>query len=191
MDMLEFVANLGAGLERAVVLVISKSGGTVETRNGMLEMKYAYEKRGLSFASHAVAITCQGSKLDNLAAEQGWLKRFPLWDWVGGRTSIFSAVGLIPAALQGVAIDEFLEGAKAMDELTRNKERMKNPAALMAMMWYYAGNGKGEKDLVVLPYKDRLCLFSKYLQQLIMESLGKERDLEGNCGASGLSCVWK
>ena len=46
-------------------------------------------------------------------------------------------------------------------------------------MWYYIGNGKGAKDMVILPYKDRLELFSRYLQQLVMESLGKERDLDG------------
>ena len=56
---------------------------------------------------------------------------------------------------------------------------------LLALMWHYAGNGKGEKDMVILPYKDRLVLFSKYLQQLVMESLGKERDLDGQGRAPG------
>ncbi len=50
---------------------------------------------------------------------------------------------------------------------------------LLALMWFYAGEGRGEKDMVILPYKDRLALFSKYLQQLVMESLGKAKDLEG------------
>jgi glucose-6-phosphate isomerase len=54
-------------------------------------------------------------------------------------------------------------------------------------MWYFAGNGRGEKDMVVLPYKDRLALFSKYLQQLVMESLGKERDLDGNVVNPGIA----
>src|SRR5207247_11287167 len=53
--------------------------------------------------------------------------------------------------------------------------------------WYYAGNGKGEKDMVTLPYKDRLTLFSKYLQQLVMESLGKEKDLDGNIVHQGIA----
>src|SRR5213079_1194603 len=56
----------------------------------------------------------------------------------------------------------------------------RNAAMLLALMWYYAGNGKGDKDMVILPYKDRLALFAKYLQQLVMESLGKEKDLDGN-----------
>ena len=54
-------------------------------------------------------------------------------------------------------------------------------------MWYYAGNGRGEKDMVILPYKDRLMLFSKYLQQLVMESLGKEKDLDGNVVHQGIA----
>ena len=58
---------------------------------------------------------------------------------------------------------------------------------LLALMWFYAGNGRGEKDMVILPYKDRLMLFSKYLQQLVMESLGKERDLEGNIVHQGIA----
>ena len=58
---------------------------------------------------------------------------------------------------------------------------------LLALMWFYAGNGRGEKDMVILPYKDRLMLFSKYLQQLVMESLGKEKDLDGNIVHQGIA----
>jgi glucose-6-phosphate isomerase len=54
-------------------------------------------------------------------------------------------------------------------------------------MWHYAGTGRGEKDMVVLPYKDRLLLFSRYLQQLVMESLGKEKDLDGNIVHQGIA----
>src|ERR1043165_2536194 len=62
-----------------------------------------------------------------------------------------------------------------------------NPAALMALMWHWATGGKGAKDMVVLPYKDRLLLFSRYLQQLVMESLGKEHDLDGNTVNQGIA----
>lgn len=85
-----------------------------------------------------------------------------------------SVVGLVPAALQGVDIDAFLAGAAAMDERTRIRDTRRNPAMMLSLMWHHAGNGRGEKDIVVLPYKDRLLLFSRYLQQLVMESLGKE-----------------
>jgi glucose-6-phosphate isomerase len=90
-------------------------------------------------------------------------------------------------ALQGFKIDNFLAGAAAMDERTRVADARQNAAMLLALMWHYAGNGKGEKDMVVLPYKDRLMLFSKYLQQLVMESLGKEKDLDGNVVHQGIA----
>ena len=84
-------------------------------------------------------------------------------------------------------IDNFIAGAAAMDERTRVPNAAENAAMLLALVWYYAGNGKGEKDMVILPYKDRLALFSKYLQQLVMESLGKEKDLDGNIVHQGIA----
>jgi glucose-6-phosphate isomerase len=110
-----------------------------------------------------------------------------MWDWVGGRTSELCAVGLLPAALQGIKIDQMLAGAAAMDEVTRKKSLRENPAAMLALMWYWATDGRGAKDMVVLPYKDRLLLFSRYLQQLVMESLGKELDLAGNVVNQGIA----
>ncbi len=179
--------EIGSGLKETLTIVISKSGGTKETRNGMLETMAAYNSRGLDFAKHAVAITGAGSELDAVALEQGWLARFPMWDWVGGRTSVTSAVGLLPAALQGIDIDALLEGARICDSITRRQETCKNPAALLALMWYCGCGGNGGRDMVLLPYKDRLLLFSRYLQQLIMESIGKEKDLSGRVVNQGLS----
>jgi glucose-6-phosphate isomerase len=174
-------------LAETLVIVISKSGGTKETRNGMVETEAKFKERGLDFNKHAVAVTGVGSDLDKLAEKNGWLARFPMHDWVGGRTSVMSAVGLLPAALQGFKIDNLLAGAAAMDERTRLPDVAQNAAMLLALMWHYAGNGKGEKDMVILPYKDRLALFSKYLQQLVMESLGKEKDLDGNVVHQGIA----
>ncbi len=179
------LGHLAGSLKETLVVVISKSGGTKETRNGMLEAQAAFTRAGLDFARHAVAVTGAGSELER--ASTGWLARFPMWDWVGGRTSETSAVGLLPAALQGLDIDALLAGAKEMDEATRLRDPMKNPAALLALMWHHGSKGKGAKDLVVLPYKDRLLLMSRYLQQLIMESLGKEKDLDGQVVEQGLS----
>jgi glucose-6-phosphate isomerase len=98
-----------------------------------------------------------------------------------------SAVGLVPMALEGFEIDNFLAGAAAMDERTRANDFRQNAAMLLALMWFYTGNGRGEKDMVVLPYKDRLLLFSRYLQQLVMESLGKEKDLDGKIVNQGIA----
>ena len=178
--------ELDSRLSATLCVVISKSGGTIETRNGHLEVAHAYQARGLSFAKHAVAVTCRGSKLDLQAAKENWLASFYIWDFIGGRTSVFSAVGMLPAALQGIDIEDLLEGARAMDALTRRDNPRENPAALLALMWFVSGDGRGTKQMVVLPYKDRLLLLSKYLQQLIMESLGKAKDRDGREVNQGL-----
>jgi glucose-6-phosphate isomerase len=179
--------SLEGKLGETLTVVISKSGGTPETRNGMLAAADAYRAAGLDFPQHAVAVTGRGSRMDQTAVDEGWRERFPMWDWVGGRTSELSAVGLLPAALQGLDVVGMLEGAAACDEVTRGHETLKNPAALLALSWYHATGGKGQKDMVVLPYKDRLILFSRYLQQLVMESLGKRLDLKGERVDQGIS----
>ncbi|XWS14935.1 hypothetical protein CRYUN_Cryun35bG0051100 [Craigia yunnanensis] len=182
------IAQLGSELASTLVIVISKttyvvylsnknlstlSGGTPETRNGLLEVQKAFREAGLDFSKQGVAITQEDSLLDNTARIEGWVARFPMFDCVGGRTSEMSA---------GIDIREMLVGASMMDNATRSTMLRNNPAALLALCWYWASDGVGSKDIVVLPYKDSLLLFSRYLQQLVMESLGKEFDLDSNRG---------
>jgi len=186
-DGIEHTLRIIPNLSRTLVLVVSKSGGTPETRNAMLEVKARFKKLGLNFSRQAVAVTCENSLLDNIAKSEDWLMRFPMWDWVGGRTSLFSVVGLLPAALQGFNVDSMLQGANHMDALTRVPDTSQNPAMLLALMWNFIGEGDGNKDMVVLPYRDKLQLLSRYLQQLVMESLGKEKDLDGKIVNQGLS----
>ena len=181
------LAEIGNDLADTLTVVISKSGGTVETRNGMLEVAAAYRKAKLSFERHAVAVTGVGSKLYEIAKKDAWITIFPMWDWVGGRTSLFSAVGLLSASLQGIHTEGLLKGAALCDGLTRGKDTRSNPSALLALAWYHATGGKGQKDMVILPYRDRLILFPKYLQQLIMESLGKEKDLDNKVVHQGIA----
>lgn len=181
------LASLGDALATTLVVVISKSGGTAETRNGMLVAEAAFQRAGLAFAARAAAVTGPGSKLDQHAEAQGWIARFPMADWIGGRTSVMSVVGLLPAALMGIDLDALLDGARLMDAHTRGTNTTANPSMLLALAWHHAGGGRGEKDMVVLPYKDSLVLFSKYLQQLVMESLGKEKDLDGRTVHQGLA----
>jgi glucose-6-phosphate isomerase len=185
--MARVLKRLDGRLPETLVLVISKSGGTPEPRNGMIVTANAFQKAGLNFAKQAVAITGTDSHLDKQAVSEGWLARFPMWDWVGGRTSELGPVGLVPAALQGIAIDDMLAGAAASDQATRNVKTRENPAALLAVAWHHATGGKGLKDMVVLPYKDRLLLFSRYLQQLVMESLGKRLNLKGERVDQGIA----
>ncbi len=178
---------IGDDLDKTLTVVISKSGGTKETRNGMLEAQNAYRKAGIDFAAHAVAVTGPGSQLDQLAVAENWSQRFEMEDWVGGRTSVMSVVGLVPLAILGVDIRAFLDGAAVMDAHTRQHDTRGNMAMMLALAWHEATNGRGEKDMVVLPYSDHLLLFSKYLQQLVMESLGKELDRDGEVVNQGIA----
>ena len=182
-SMLERIGSL----QRTIVVVVSKSGGTPETRNGMLEVQAACAAQGLEFAQRAVAVTGDDSELHRRAASEGWLATFPMWDWVGGRTSVLSAVGLLPAALLGADIRGLLTGAAEMDSCTRETGVRRNPAALLAALMYAEGQGSGGRHMVVLPYKDRLVLLGRYLQQLVMESLGKRLDRQGRVVHQGLS----
>lgn len=166
--------DIAGGLEDTLTLVISKSGKTPETVNGMKVARHAYQSAGLPFERHAIAITEPGSELDRLAAN--WLQRFPVWEWVGGRTSLFSPVGLVPAALLGFDWRLLLAGAREMDETTgpANADAAANPALRLALAWRHLGARRDLTHQVVLPYSDRLSLLASYLQQLMMESLGKQ-----------------
>lgn len=186
-DGVDRVVRAVGGLDRTLVSVVSKCGWTPTTQHLVLELRAAYAREALTFESHAVATTVADSPLDVQAAQQGWLRRFPIWDWVGGRTSVTSAVGLLPAALAGVDTEGFLDGAAAMDARTRDVDYRRNPAALLALAWLWLGDGRGSKRMLLLPYKDRLALFPRYVQQLVMESLGKRHDRSGAVVEQGLT----
>ena len=173
-------------LSETLVAVLSKSGGTKETRNGMLEVQHVFSQAGIDFAQRAIAVTVPGSQLDQMAVSEGWLQRLPLWDWVGGRTSVTGMVGLLPLALAGLDWKGFIRGAARMDKNTQ-VQTSENPALQLAAAWHHAGGGKGSRAMVVLPYKDRLILFPRYLQQLVMESLGKRLDMNGIVVKQGLA----
>lgn len=180
-------AGLGDRLGRTLVVVMSKSGGTPEPRNALRETEARWKAAGLRLGPQAVAVTGAGSQLDREAEAAGFLARFPMWDWVGGRTSVMGPVGLVPAALQGLDTEALLAGAAEMDALTRDPDLARNPAAQLARAWLHLTEGKAKRAMVVLPYKDRLVLLSRYLQQLVMESLGKSHDLSGKLVRQGLT----
>lgn len=181
------LARLGDRLRTTLVIVVSKSGGTPEPRIAMEQVRERLGRLGGHWPQQAVAVTMVGSRLDGLASREQWLARFDMFDWVGGRTSITSAVGLLPAALVGADLRAFLDGAAQMDAATRCTAVEANPAALMAASWHVAGHGRGQRDMVLLPYRDRLAVFSRYLQQLVMESLGKRLDRDGQVVNQGIA----
>jgi glucose-6-phosphate isomerase len=151
------LARLRGRLSSTLVIDTSKSGSTPEPRNGMLEVRHVFEQQGLDFPRQAVAITMPGSHMDALARKEHWLAEFPMYDWVGGRTSELSAVGLLPAALQGIDLRSLLAGARDMDEATRVHDIRSNPAALLALSWYHAGDGKGRKATRAPPTSTPTC----------------------------------
>ena len=109
-----------------------------------------------------------------------------MWDWLGGRTSELSFVGVLPAPLQRLDIQRILYGPKAWDEITRRRHVRMNPAAQLALAWHHAGGDTGLRSMIVIPYKNRLEFLSRYLQQLILESTGKELDRSGTLVNQGI-----
>ncbi len=181
-DVLEVV-----DLARALVVTVSKSGRTRETVNNRVALERAYAALGDDLARHAVAVTMPDSDLAKYAKAQGWLKVFPLAESIGGRTSETNIVGHVPAALTGIDFAAMLRGACYMDGLTRLPAIQHNPAYQLAAAWYLVGGGRGDRNMVVIPYSDRLLLLARYLQQLVMESLGKALDLDGRPVHQGLT----
>lgn len=183
----DLLATLDGALGQTFVSAVSKSGWTPTPQIMLQQMEKAYRHAGLDFARHAVATTMDDTELALRAKEERWLARFPLWDWVGGKNSVLSAVGLLPTAIQGSDIRALLNGAATMDRLTRERKITDNPAALLAAMWHWLGEGGGKRDMVLLPYRDRLSLFPRYAQMLVMESVGKELDRSGAIVHQGLT----
>jgi glucose-6-phosphate isomerase len=174
-------------LDQVLFVVCSKSGGTTEIYNLYTVFEQVYKGKGLMFSKHAVAVSMEGSAMYRYAKEQDWLDIFPVWDWVGGRFSVLSPVGVLPLALLGLDVGSLLAGAAAMDELTRSSAYPENPAMLMARYMLTQTEEQGKHHMVVLPYKDKLDLWGKFLQQLYMESLGKTYVTEEGQGHFGLT----
>ena len=119
-------------------------------------------------------MTGEGSKLNGVAESEGWLARLPMWDWVGGRTSELAAVDFYPQRYKVLGSIEYSPAQRLWMRRLASRKPQKSGCPTRSDV---EPDRKGSKDMVVLPYKDRLMLFSKYLQQLVMESLGKEFDL--------------
>lgn len=178
--------RIGDRLRHTLIVVASKSGGTVEPMATLRLVRARLMDMGLDSPGRLVALTSPGSKLHKTADKERWLGILPVWSWVGGRFSVTSAVGLLPMALGGADVRAFLQGAREMDAWTRDTIPTDNPAAVLAGAWYLLGEGRGARDLVILPYRDRLSLLGNYLQQLVMESVGKATDRRGELVQHGL-----
>ncbi len=167
-------------VRKTVFNVITKSGSTSETMTQYLIIADILKKAlGKDFASHIVATTSETKgNLIKIAKKEGF-KTFYIPDGVGGRFSELCPVGLLPAAVLGIDIKAFLEGAKFMDKRCAKKDASKNPALMAALLQYLAMK-KGKNISVMMPYSDSLKLMADWYAQLWGESLGKAIDLDGN-----------
>lgn len=146
----------------------SKSGRTREVEVIRIWLHNTLRTHNIDLAAHAIAITTPGSELES---SMPWHKIFPIWPWVGGRYSIFSAVGLLPASLMKLDTHALLAGAQAMDQHTRTPE---NLALWLATWWHELAHSHNINTLAIIPYRENLRTLPRYLQQLLMESLGKQ-----------------
>lgn len=167
-------------LKKTLVNVITKSGSTAETMSQfMIVRDRLHRLLGDDYRKNIVATTDkQTGILRQLANEEGY-KTFVVPDDVGGRFSVFSAVGLVPLALVGIDIDEIIRGIKIMDLSLKNTDINKNIAAQNALI-HYLMDKKGKYLSVMMPYSSRLKYVSDWYVQLWAESLGKEFDRQGN-----------
>jgi len=168
-------------LKKTLVNVITKSGDTAETMSQFMIIKDRLQQElGVDYRKNIVATTDKYTGVLKQIADQEGYKTFIIPNDVGGRFSVFSAVGLLPFALVGIDIDEIINGVKDMDLALKNTDINENIAAQNALIHYLLDTQKGKKMSVMMPYSSRLKYVSDWYVQLWAESLGKERDIDGN-----------
>jgi glucose-6-phosphate isomerase len=168
--------------EKTVFNIITKSGGTAETVAQFLIVYDRLERAlGKDRARRHVVVTTdpeQGA-LRQVAGELG-LHSFPIPRSVGGRFSVLSAVGLVPAAAAGLDVIGLLDGARAMrDQVANERDLYRNPALLLAALLFLHHTQRGRPMVVLMSYADALYDTADWFRQLWAESLGKEKDVDG------------
>lgn len=174
-------------LKKTLVVVVSKSGTTLETLTNEEFVRARFAKMGIDAKDHFVAVTGEKSPMDNPAR---YLASFYIWDFVGGRYSATSMVGgvMLGFALGYKGFSEILRGAHAMDQhaLTEN-----NLPLLSALLGIWNRNFLGYPTVAIIPYSQALLRFPAHLQQLDMESNGKQIDKSGHhCDFSTGPVIW-
>ena len=156
----------------SIFVLVSKSGTTLETLTNESFVKDALKKAGLDASKHMIAVTSETSPL---AKSDDYLAAFFMDDYIGGRYSSTSAVGgaVLSLAFGPDVFAQFLDGAAAEDKLSAEKDVLKNPEMLDALIGVYERNVLGYPSTAVLPYSQALNRFPAHLQQVDMESNGK------------------
>lgn len=176
-------------LSRTLFIVTSKSGGTAETMSQYMIVDDRVAKTGLPAGEHFVFVTdpAQGA-LRPLATQRG-IPALDIPPNVGGRFSVLTAVGTLPAALIGIDISELLAGAKEMADRCSTADLARNPAGTYAMLQWLADTRYGKTIAVVMPYSDPLRDFAAWFVQLWAESLGKHLSNGGSVGSTPLAAL--
>ena len=167
--------------ETTLFVIVSKTFTTQETLSNATTIKEWFLKSATEkdVARHFAAVSTNAAKI----SEFGILPAnvFPMWDWIGGRFSLWSAVGISIALAVGFEnFDALLGGANKMDEHFKNEDFDNNIPVVLALLSIWYNNFYGAETEAVIPYTQYLSRFSAYLQQSIMESNGKSVDRDGN-----------
>lgn len=168
--------------QTTLFIIQSKTFTTQETlMNAQAAIDWCSEKLCLQSpqeSSHFVAVTANPARAEAFGIQKQQI--FEFWDWVGGRYSLWSSIGLPIALMVGFTrFKELLEGAAAMDDHFRTAPFDQNMPVLMALLGIWYSNFLGAESVAVIPYCERLGLLPSYLQQLDMESNGKSTSLDG------------
>jgi glucose-6-phosphate isomerase len=178
---------------RVLVNVISKSGGTAETMAQYLVVRaWLEDALGSAAHRHLVFTTDPARGALRELAQREHIATLDVPPEVGGRFSVLSPVGLLPAALVGIDIDGLLVGARQALERSESDDLLHNPAALYAALHWAADTELGARIHVLMPYTDRLREFAEWYRQLWAESLGKRVDRSGrmvNMGPTPVAAV--
>ncbi len=168
----------GIDLKKALVVVVSKTGTTLESLTNEALVKARFLKMGLKPEEHFISVTSEKSPMDD---PKKYLACFHVWDWVGGRFSVTSMVGgVILAYAFGIDVFwEFLKGANAMDKAALTPSIVTNLPLLSALLGIWNRNFLGYPTVALIPYSNALLRYSAHLQQLDMESNGKRIDQKG------------
>ena len=179
-DQMNAILNI-LDLKKTLVNVITKSGSTAEVMAQYMVVKDRMQQElGDDYRKNIIATTDKNIGILKQLSNQEGYKIFYIPDDVGGRFSVFSAVGLLPFALVGLDIEEITQGVKDMDLALKNTDINFNIAAQNALIHYLMDIKKGKKISVMMPYSNRLRYVADWYCQLWAESLGKERDKENN-----------
>ncbi len=178
-DRLSFLLS-GLDFDKTVVNVVTKSGGTVETLANFLIIEELFRSKTDNFVENIIVTTDSAPcSLTELAEKKGY-ELILMPENVGGRFSIFTAAGLLPAAFVGVGIERLLDGAKNMAQRCLEVIPGRNPAFITGWSSYFLNKKKGKSVKVIMPYADKLLDSAYWYSQLWAESLGKRYDLDGN-----------